>query len=484
MPLVMSKVVPELRMESRSAVKSRFAGRHIHFIGIGGSGMSGLARMLLDAGAIISGSEPKPNRQTFELNRLGVKISRTQGGELLSRDIDLVVRTAAVPETNREYRAARSMCLPHLKYAELLGQVMSERLGVAVAGTHGKSTTTAMTAFALLECGADPSFVVGGTSKQLGGGSRSGAGPAFVAEACEYDRSFHNFRPTIACITNIEGDHFDYYRDLDDIIDSFHTFARLVPIDGLVIANGADASVARALKDVPAPVQTVAVDKRADWSTRSLGDEAGAFRGEISSMGNPVGALNLSVAGVHNLFNATMAVAACAACGIDPAAAAAAVSRFRGVDRRMAEMGSFNGAIVVDDYGHHPTEIRVTLAALRGKYKPRRLLCVFQPHQASRTRLLFDDFASSFADADEAILSDIYFVRDSEDERLRVSSAALVEQINRNGRRARHLPKFEQITEYLRNESRPGDLIVTMGAGTVWEIGRDLVDVGSRNIPQ
>ncbi|MDB5304246.1 MAG: murC, partial [Phycisphaerales bacterium] len=216
-------------------------------------------------------------------------------------------------------------------------------------------------------------------------------------------------------------------------------------------------------------------DKPATWSTRNLGEENGCYRGEISFNNHPVATLRLSVAGLHNLFNGTLAVAACAACGVDPSAAAEAVGRFTGVDRRMTEMGRFNGAVVVDDYGHHPTEVRATLAALRGRYKPQRLLCVFQPHQHSRTRFLLDDFASSFASADETIVPDIYFVRDSETEKSRVSSADLVDRINRNGQRARHLPKFEQIGEYLRNEARAGDLIVTMGAGNVWEIGRDLI---------
>jgi UDP-N-acetylmuramate--alanine ligase len=479
MHAIMSNGVDELRMESRSAVHSRFAGRHVHFIGIGGSGMAGLARMLLDCGAVVSGSEPKPNQQTFDLMKRGVKISRTQSGELLSRDLDLVVRTAAVPESNGEYLAARAMHLQQMKYAELLGQVMGERLGVAVAGTHGKSTTSAMTAFGLLQCGAEPSFVVGGTVQQLGGvGSRSGSGAAFVAEACEFDRSFHNLRPTVACITNIEADHLDCYPGgIVEIIESFHTFAKLVPEEGLILANGTDANVVAALTGIKAPVQTVAIDAPADWSVANLGQQKGCYQGEISLSGKPIAQLNMSVAGLHNLFNGTLAVAACAACGIEPAAAAEAVGRFAGVDRRMTEMGSFNGAIIVDDYGHHPTEIRATLKALRGRYNPQRLICVFQPHQASRTRLLFDDFAKCFGDADEAILADIYFVRDSEADRSAIRSEDLVAKINENGTRALHLPKFEEITEYLRSHARPGDLIVTMGAGSVWEIGRDLVSL-------
>jgi UDP-N-acetylmuramate--alanine ligase len=472
----MQDVFSEKRMESRSATVSRFAGRRVHFIGVGGSGMSGLAHILLDAGAIVSGSEPKPNLQTADLQRRGVRISAGQDGELLSGDVDLVVRTAAIPPTNREYVVATEMQLPQMKYARLLGEVMAERFGVAIAGTHGKSTTTAMTAFALLECGADPSFVVGGTSPQLKGGSRSGAGRAFVAEACEYDRSFHNLRPTVACITNIEADHLDCYHDLHDIIGSFRKFAELTPLDGLVLANGADPNVAEALKGISAPVQTVAIDAPATWSTRVVGHEWGCYSGEVSFNGEVVAALKLSVAALHNLFNATLAVAACAACGVAPDAAAEAIGRFTGVDRRMTEMGSFNGAMIVDDYGHHPTEIRATLEALQNKYRPTRLLCVFQPHQASRTRLLFDDFATSFLNAQEAILADIFYVRDSEDERDQVSSAKLVEKIKLNGQSARHLADFSQIKEYLRQEARTGDLIVTMGAGPVWEIGRDLVN--------
>ena len=199
-------------MESR--LVSRFTGKRVHFIGIGGCGMSGLARMLLDGGAVVSGSEPKPNPQTFQLNSRGAKITRDQLGELLTRETDLVVRTAAVPDSNREFIAAQALGIPSIKYADLLGQVMAERFGIAVAGTHGKSTTTAMIAYAMLQCGADPSFVVGGTVSQLGGGSRSGLGSAFVAEACEFDRSFHKLHPRVAIITNIEEDHLDCYKNI------------------------------------------------------------------------------------------------------------------------------------------------------------------------------------------------------------------------------------------------------------------------------
>jgi UDP-N-acetylmuramate--alanine ligase len=460
-------------MESRST--SRFAGQRVHFIGIGGCGMNGLASMLLDAGAIVTGSEPKPNQQTFELTARGVKISRSQMGELLSAETDLVVRTAAVPDSNLEYKAAQRWNVETIKYAELLGQVMAERHGVAVAGTHGKSTTTAMIAFALTECGVDPSWVVGGTVPQLGGGSRSGSGKAFIAEACEYDRSFHHLRPKVALITNIEEDHLDCYKDIFQIIEAFRAFVALVPEDGLIISNGRDAHVAAAVKDARAKVQSVSLTPGTAWSTFAAANENGCPTGVVHHNGKPVATLKLAIPGEHNLMNATMALAACVACGVEPAPAAAALGKFNGVDRRMSVIGQYHGATIIDDYGHHPTEIRATLAALREKYQPKRVICVFQPHQHSRTRFLLEDFADSFAAADETIVPDIYFVRDSESERHRVSSNDLVERIMKNGHRAMHLPEFGQIVEHLKTEARDGDLVVTMGAGNVWEIGRDLV---------
>jgi UDP-N-acetylmuramate--alanine ligase len=490
MPIDVMPALDESRMDSRVARlpvtinlscdskaslsnTSRFRGKRVHFIGIGGCGMSGLAGILLDAGAIVSGSEPHPNPQTFALTQNGARISRDQLGELLDSKIDLVVRTAAVRDDNPEYLASRRQNLKSIKYAQLLGEVMSERFGVAVAGTHGKSTTTAMISHAMVACGADPSFVVGGTVPQLGGGSRSGMGPVFVAEACEFDRSFHHLRPRVAIITNIEEDHLDCYKDIDDIIGSFRQFARIVPESGLIIANGEDAHVRRALDGITTPIERVG---DADgWEVWPAGMHGGCHVGHVRFMGRPACALRLSVPGLHNLMNATMAIAACRACGLEPQQAADAIGNFTGVDRRMSEIGHFNGATVVDDYGHHPTEIRVTLKALRERYQPKRLLCVFQPHQHSRTRFLLEDFASSFGEADETIVPDIYFVRDSESERQRVSSVDLVDRLVRSGNKARHIPQFAEIVAQLKHEARVGDLIVTMGAGNVWEIGRDLI---------
>ncbi len=304
----MEAVISQTRMDSPGA--SQFRGKRVHFIGVGGSGMSGLARMLIDAGAIVSGSEPRPGPLTLELMRRGAKISRDQIGELLTDEIDLVVRSAAVPDNNGEMIAASALRLKIVKYAQMLGMVMGERFGVAVAGTHGKSTTSAMIAFALRECGADPSFVIGGTARQLGGSSHSGSGRTFVAEACEFDRSFHNLRPKVALITNVESDHLDYYKDIDEIVQSFRDFAGRVPSDGVIIANGKDRHVMQALNGLSTRVELVGMEQEYIWSTRILGIDNGCYRGEVSYRNRPVGTLHLAIAGEHNLMNATMAAAA------------------------------------------------------------------------------------------------------------------------------------------------------------------------------
>ena len=474
----------DLKQPIRLRSDSQFAGQRVHFVGIGGSGMNGLARMLLDCGASVTGSDKNPNRQTMELVGRGVKISRTQHGELLDKGVNLVVRTAAVPDTHIEIHAAAALGIRTIKYAQLLGEVMRERLGVAVAGTHGKSTTTAMTALALLKSGCEPSFVVGGTVPQLGGtGSRSGSGEAFVAEACEYDRSFHNLAPRVAVITNIEEDHLDCYKDIYQIIESFRHFCSLVPPGGTIIANGRDANVAKTVMNIDVPVQTVSLGDATTWSTFPRGLVDGCYQGQVCLNGKPVAVLRLKVPGLHNLMNATMALAAARACGADLVSAAAAISAFTGVDRRMTFMGHVNAdtnnATIVDDYGHHPTEVRTTLKALREKYSPRRLICIFQPHQHSRTRHLLEDFAHSFDDADEVVMPDIYFVRDSEEERHAVCTDDLVKKIVARGHCAQHISNFSDIVKYVRTVAGKGDLVVTMGAGNVNDIGIELAERGA-----
>ena len=470
----MQALVETLTQQRSVRSESRFCGKHVHFIGIGGCGMSGLARILMDAGAIVTGSDTKLNAPVLELIRHGAKVSRDQLGEYLHSGADLVVRSAAVKDDNPEFAFAKARGLANMKYAQLLGEIMQERFGVAIAGTHGKSTTTGMVAYAMTACGESPSWVVGGTVSQLGGGSASGKGEAFVVEACEFDRSFHNLHPSLAVITNIEADHLDCYKDIADIIESFRHFVSLVPPEGMVICNGTDENVAQAVAGATCNVQTVAIDAAATWTARPTGIVNGCHSADILQNGQPVASVQLSIPGLHNLFDATMAIATCVACGVPAKAAAAAVSAFTGVDRRMAQVGFFNEARIMDDYGHHPTEIRATLRAVRERYQPTRLFCVFQPHQHSRTRLLLEGFSTCFEDADRILVPDIYKCRDSESDVRAINAAGLVEKIRANDRDAVYLPKFEQITEYLKQHVGPGDVVITMGAGNVCDIAKEL----------
>ncbi len=469
---------PSMATDSPAARRSRFAGLRVHFVGIGGVGMSGLAHMLLDAGASVSGSDPQPSDITARLADRGCAISQTQDGALLTADVDLVVRTAAAPSDNAELVAAQTLGIDTSLYARLLGEVMAERFGIAVAGTHGKTTTSSMLAYALLRCGLDPSFVVGGTSPQLGGGSRSGGGQSFVAEACEYNRSFLSLSPTVAVVTNIEADHLDTYPGgIDEIVDAFCAFGDRLPSEGRLVINGDCPHSHRLHEQFGERVERVGKTLGCEWTLVPAGLSNGCPVGHLLHEGRQAATLRLSVPGQHNLMNAAMAVAAATLAGADVKQAADAVSDFRGVDRRQTLVGTVDtpAVTVVDDYGHHPTEIRMSLSALRDRYSPSRLICIFQPHQASRTRHLLDDFATSFAAADLVFLPDIYSVRDSVDDQRFVNSGQLADRIRAAGGHAEHVPTFDRLADRVRAELRDGDLVVTMGAGNVWQIGRILL---------
>lgn len=452
-----------------------FAGRNVHFIGVGGSGMNGAAQMLLQAQARVSGTDREHSTATDKLTALGAKISFTQNAAALPADCDLVVHSAAIKADHPEMVEARRRGIPILKYAQLLGLIMRTKHGIAIAGTHGKSTTTAMTAYALTQAGLDPSFVMGANSRQLQGSAHGGQGPLFVVEACEYDRSFLNLHPQIAAILNIEEDHLDYYRDIDEIVEAFSGLIRQVEPSGVVLARADDARCALAVRAARATVETYAVEQDACWQAVNLTAADGRQSFDVLRNQRRLGRLELLLAGRHNVGNALVTAAICTHCGAAWDAVAAAIGNFNGVDRRSEFLGCFGGVSFVDDYGHHPTEIRATLLALRRHYAPQRLICVFQPHQHSRTRFLLHDFAQSFAQADLTMVPDIYFVRDSELDRQAVNAAMLVERIRDNGREAKYIPDFPGITEYLQGQLRAGDLVVSMGAGPVWEITHELV---------
>lgn len=465
-------------------------------LGVGGCGMSGLARVLSARGLCVRGSDSTPSATTDALARAGIAVGFEESAEAIPEDADVVVASAAIkPDHPQALEATRRGLTLHT-YAEALGLCMSAHTGVAIAGTHGKSTTTAMLGCALTDAGLDPTVIVGATCSQLSrgtahpgpavgfrvGAERVPAGPLegrpglLLAEACEFNRSFHNLRPTVASISSVEADHLDVYGSLDAIVEAFAEFARLVPPEsegGRLIIAHEGAHRREVAAGLTCRVETIGFNPSADWvvsydpATRAV-----RVRGpEVEER-----SWTLRMPGEHNAFNAGMAFALACACGADPDLVAASLGAFRGLDRRMQLLGQRDGVRVYDDYGHHPTEVEATLRALRQAEDPGatggRLICVFQPHQHSRTRFLLDEFATSFGHADVVIVPQIYFVRDSQVEKHKVSSADLVDRLRARGVRAMHLYPFEAIIEQLENLCRPGDLLVVMGAGPVWQVGR------------
>jgi len=452
-----------------------FRNIRVHMVGIAGSGMSGLAAVLLHHGACVSGSDRNAGAILRRLERSGARVTSTQSAESVPADADLIVASAAIPPDHPELVAARRRGLHVIKYAQLLGALMGQRDGLAIAGTHGKSTTTAWLAFALRRAGLDPSFVVGAECEQLGGGSGVGEGRHFLAEACEYDRSFLHLRPKAAAVLNIEEDHLDYYGDLNAICDAFAQFVELLPPDGLLVSNAHDPRCQQVRAGCAAKVETFGWTARATWSALNLRAPRGLYEFTLMHGSRRLGRVALGIPGRHNVLNALAVVALARFAGVPWDVLVDALGEFRGARRRLELRGELQGVRVADDYAHHPTEIRATLRAARERYQPRRLWCVFQPHQHSRTRFLLEDFARSFAAAERVIVPDIYFVRDSERERALVSAADLVQRINAAGGCAVHLPQTGDIVDLLLREAQAGDLVLTMGAGDIYKVADELV---------
>jgi UDP-N-acetylmuramate--alanine ligase len=434
----------------------------IHFVGIGGIGMSGLAKIMAAGGDAVTGCDKAACE--FPGALLGHDPSHVQG-------IDLVVRTAAVPDTHPEIAAAKGLGIPVLKYAEMLGRLSAERQTIAIAGCHGKTTTTSMISWILSRAGFAPTFVCGGVIPQLGSNAAPGAGKHLVVEACEYDRSFLNLSPACAVITNIEEDHLDYYKDITEIQGAFREFA--LKSSGPVISSLDNPNSAALLAELKGKGESFSTEKDADWRARNIVVAEGRWSFEVLKYGRPYGQYALGVAGLHNVSNALAAMAAAAWAGVGQEIVQLALSEFTGADRRFQLLGERRGALVIDDYGHHPTEIQATLRAARERYPDRKIWCVFQPHQVSRTKIFMKDFARSFGDAHVVLLPEIYEARDHVNGNgKRVSSADLAKAIAENGRAALFLPTFDEVLAFLNDKVTPDVLLVTMGAGNVNDIAR------------
>lgn len=449
----------------------------VHFMGIGGISMSGLAEILLSEGFKVSGSDVKETALTEHLEKLGAKVFIGQKAENITSDIDVMVYTAAISPENEEYKAVLAAGIPVLKRAELLGEIMRNyKVAVAVSGTHGKTTTTSMVTEILLKAELDPTVTVGGMLKDIGGNLRIGHSDHFVAEACEYTNSFLSFFPTIAVILNIEEDHLDFFKDINDIRASFKKFAGLLPDNGTLVINDSIDRFQEITEGLGCRVVTYGKSETSDYYASDISyDEFG--RGSYTlhrktDSGEETERIDLSVVGEHNIYNSMAAVAAADAAGADKAVVHDAIKAFTGTDRRFEYKGEAGGVKIIDDYAHHPTEIKATLKAALN-YPHKKLWVVFQPHTYTRTKAFMDDFADALSMADAVVLTDIYAAR--EKNTIGVSSGDLKKKIDAKGTECHYFSYFDDVESFLLLHAEPGDMIMTIGAGDVYQVGEHLL---------
>ncbi len=447
---------------------------HVHFMGIGGISMSGLAEILLEEGFTISGSDPKESDLTKALEAKGVKIFYSQVASNIVPGIDLVVYTAAISDDNPEFLEAKAQNIPILSRAELLGQIMDNyKRSIAVAGTHGKTTTTSMISQILLEAEADPTITVGGILSAIHGNLRVGGSDLFISEACEYTNSFLNFRPKYSIILNVEAEHLDFFKDLNDIRHSFREFASNTAADGATIINGEISDYKELVSGFPQKIITYGFDSSFDYYPQNISyDSKACAHYTAMHNGSELFEVSLNVPGAHNISNSLSAIAVCMELGINPEAILSGLSKFGGADRRFQYKGQVDGVTVIDDYAHHPTEIRATLTAAQN-YPHKRLVLVFQPHTYSRTKAFLQDFADVLSMADVVVLADIYAAR--EKNTYGVSSKDILNLLKEKGTECYYFPSFEEIEKYLLKNCINGDLLITMGAGNVVEIGEAIL---------
>lgn len=447
---------------------------HVHFIGIGGISMSGLAEILLGSDFTISGSDAKESALTKRLASLGANIFYSQTAANITEDIDLVVYTAAIRSDNPELAEAAAKKIPLLTRAQLLGQIMTNyKTPIAVAGTHGKTTTTSMASHILLAANTDPTISVGGILPSIGGNIRVGKSDTFITEACEYTNSFLSFFPKISIILNIDADHLDCFKDIEEIRSSFRKFAQLLPEDGALIINADTPSYEEVTKDLKCRIITYGLENTADYMAKNI---------RFDEFSNPlfdcyykeefVGSFGLKVPGLHNVSNALASIAMAKVLLIPVEEIREGLLAFDGINRRFQYKGNLAGITIVDDYAHHPTEITATLKVAEN-YPHKNLWCLFQPHTYTRTAALLDDFAKALTLADKVILADIYAAR--EVNTLGISSKDLQKKIKALGKECFYFPTFDEIENFLLENCVDGDLLITMGAGDVVIIGEKLL---------
>jgi UDP-N-acetylmuramate--alanine ligase len=452
-------------------------GAHVFIVGIGGAGMSAIATVLRERGYRVSGSDQLESDVTRSLREQGADVFIGHRAENVGA-VDMVVMSSAIRADNPEVLAAQARHLPVSKRAQFLGWLMQGSLGVAVAGAHGKTTTTAMIAHVLLSAGRDPSFIVGGTIKSIGRSAHAGRDREFVIEADEYDRMFLGLTPTIEVILNVEHDHPDCYPTLDEMLGAFREFIHRLPEDGLVVACGEDAAANRLAREATRCL-LYGFQPALDWyATDIRPNNAGGVDFIAYHAANMLSIVRLRIPGKHNVLNALAALAVTDALGVPFSVAGDALSEFRGVGRRFEVRGEVNGVTIVDDYGHHPTEIKSTLAGARLRYaeQGRRIWAVLQPHTYSRTKTLLDQFAAAFEDADHVLITPIYASR--ERDTLGISHRDIVAAMSRRDAPhpdARALDSLDEVVKTLRAETQPGDVVITFSAGDANKISEALL---------
>jgi UDP-N-acetylmuramate--alanine ligase len=439
-----------------------------HFVGIAGSGMRSLADVLDAAGWQIGGSDLEETTGGPFLARRG------HDAESIDPALDLVVYSNAVPPDNPELSRARQLGIPTFSYPQMLGRLMRPRRGVAIAGTHGKSTATAMAGEIFTAGGLDPTVVVGAAPIGRHSGGRYGQGRWMLAEACEYRAGFHHLAPELAAILNIEPDHFDCFAEPAELQDAFARFARSVSPDGLVLARDDCAATRRACAELSCRTETFGVTPDATWQAAELRERHGYYAFELRCRGRAVCEVKLPVPGRHNVLNALAAAALASHGGANGAAIRAGLEGFAGLRRRLQLLGEVQGVALVDDYAHHPTEVAAALDTLRQMYANRRLWCVFQPHQVSRLAHLLDEFARSLQNADKVILADVYRARERMPQGDEINSGHLSARVARQGGDVVQLASAVEIRDHLIRSLRRGDVLVTMGAGDIGRVAYEL----------
>ncbi len=447
---------------------------HIHFVGIGGIGMSGIAELLLNLGYRVSGSDLKASDITRRLARLGGTVHEGHRSEQVA-GADVVVMSSAVSEDNPEIAAARAAAIPVIPRAEMLAELMRLKYSIAVAGAHGKTTTTSIVSSVLAEGGLDPTVVIGGKLRGVDTNAVLGSGSFLVAEADESDGSFLRMAPSIAVVTNIDREHLDHYRDLDDIIDAFARFIDRIPFYGLAVVCLDNEPVQALIPRIQKRLVTYGMSRQADIQAADVACEGQSCRFRVRRGGEDMGTVVLSLPGVHNVYNALASIAVGLEVGIGFETIRSALGRLEGVRRRMEIKGERGGVVVVDDYAHHPTEIKSTLQAVGDGWRDRRKIVVFQPHRYTRTQALFDDFTRAFYQSDVLVVLPIYPA--GEKAIPGVAHGAICEGVRAHGHKnVICIERMEEAPGRLADLVTAGDLVITLGAGNVWEVGETLLD--------